>query len=111
MSFPQNPPQYSVKTGNFYYHFKHNPEKGVTDYAYKIIGLAVHSETEEILVVYKPFYSSNHVYDLGADFYTRPLSIFLELMDKAEIGYKGPRFILISDLKIIAKLQEIDLLF
>lgn len=81
--------KYPIK-GEYYYHYKHNPDKDILNYAYIIEGIAVHSETEELLVVYRPLYSGNHVEDYNADFNVRPLEMFCEDVDKPD--YKGPRF-------------------
>lgn len=64
-----------------YYHFK-DPDKH-----YEVLGIAFHTETEEDMVVYKP------LYDCDKDLFVRPKSMFLEEVDRPEVGYKGPRFI------------------
>jgi hypothetical protein len=56
-----------VVIGGIYTHFK-NPDK-----KYKVIGIALHTETEEEMVVYEPLYE-NPV----APFFTRPLKMFIE---------------------------------
>ncbi len=50
---------------------------------YEVIDVARHSETEELLVVYRTLYG-NH------DLWVRPLAMFEELVDLA--GQKVPRF-------------------
>ena len=70
---PSNP-----QPGDYYYHYKHNPAKDALNYAYQIVGLALHSETEEVFVAYRPLYSPNHVWDHNCDFYVRPLNMFLD---------------------------------
>jgi hypothetical protein len=69
-----------VLKGEYYYHFKHDISKGVTDHAYLIIGTGVHTETEEVMVVYKSlYYMENSRANLaGADYNIRPLNMFLE---------------------------------
>ncbi|HEX2792133.1 MAG TPA: DUF1653 domain-containing protein [Candidatus Paceibacterota bacterium] len=69
-----------------YYHFK-DPKK-----RYEVLGTAFHTETEELMVVYKPLYE-------GAlhPLFARPLVMFLERVEKPELGYAGPRFIRIGD--------------
>lgn len=55
-----------------------------------VFGIAVHTETEEKLVVYRSLYGN---YRLNV----RPLKMFLE---NVEIGkYKGPRFALVQEFK------------
>jgi hypothetical protein len=70
------------KAGEYYYHYKHNPEKDIVNYAYLIIGIALHSETKEKLVAYKPLYSKNYVEKHNADFNVRPLDMFVEDVTK-----------------------------
>jgi len=59
---------------------------------YKVIGIAIHSETQEKLVVYKALYESK---EFGKNaLWTRPLTMFIE---KVEVnGKKIPRFKLIE---------------
>ncbi len=65
-----------------YAHFK-DPDK-----KYEVLGIAMHTETEEMMVAYKPLYDG-----AAAPLFVRPLAMFLEEVDKPELGYKGPRFI------------------
>jgi len=61
--------------GSVWYHFKHDPNKGVNHMAYQIVGIAIDTTTEKFLVVYKALYDvreSDHGYQ-GEDFYTRSL--------------------------------------
>lgn len=61
----------------------------------EVIGIALHSETEEEMVVY------NHPDPVKGKeentMWVRPLSMFLEEVDKPEIGYKGPRFVYVRE--------------
>ncbi|KND47283.1 MAG: hypothetical protein AB199_02550 [Parcubacteria bacterium C7867-004] len=75
----------TVRTG-IYYHFK-DPEK-----LYRVQGTAFHTETEETMVVYQPLYD-----DAVAPLCVRPLTMFLEDVDRPELGYKGPRFIFVRE--------------
>ena len=52
-------------------------------FAYEIVGFAVHSETLEDMVVYKPLYSEGHMW-------VRPLSMWEELVEVG--GVKVKRF-------------------
>lgn len=94
------------KAGDFYYHFKHNSKLSINNFAYKIIGLGTHTETDEIMVVYQPFYRESKVFENKVDFRIRPLSMFLENVEKPEINYFGPRFIPILDEKLIKELEN-----
>lgn len=50
---------------------------------YEVIGLALHSETDEAMVVYRALYGE---YGL----FVRPQAMFLEEVEKGD--YTGPRF-------------------
>jgi hypothetical protein len=102
MSYKTDPVNFP-KIGDFYYHYKHNSELSINNYAYVIIGIALHSETEGLLVTYRPLYKPNHIFEYGADFNIRPLDMFLENIDKE--NYSGPRFNQIIDEEIIKELQ------
>ncbi len=87
----------------FYYHYKHDPQKGINDHAYEVIGLGKHTEDETITVIYRPLYANTFL--APADYSIRPLSMFIE---NVEINGKTvPRFQKIEDLKIVEKLEEI----
>lgn len=63
-----------------YRHFKGNE--------YQVIGTATHSETEEILVVYRPLYGDRALW-------VRPLAMFTETVERdgqvqARFAYVGP---------------------
>lgn len=68
-----------LKTGT-YRHYK--------DKLYQVIGVALHSETQEPVVVYKPLYKSD------AELWVRPYDMFVEniIVDGKEI----PRFKYVS---------------
>lgn len=63
-----------IKPGK-YRHFKGNE--------YELIGIAKHSETLELMVVYRPLYGEGGLW-------VRPASMWLEQVDRN--GYCGPRF-------------------
>jgi len=54
---------------------------------YLILGEALHTETEEVMVIY--------VCAAGGEMFCRPKSMFEEMVDTP--GYKGPRFIPLPD--------------
>jgi len=76
----------------FFYHQKHDPEKGIDHHAYEVIGIGFHTEDETEMVVYRPLYRSDH------QFFVRPLSMWNEMKDGI------PRFIEIVDEKLIQRL-------
>jgi len=69
-----------------YYHFK-DPSK-----QYEVLGTALHTETKELMAVYRPLYD-----DAVASMFVRPVLMFMEDVDKPELGYAGPRFIRVGD--------------
>lgn len=58
---------------------------------YLVHGIAVHSETNDNLVVYRPLYGNFRLT-------VRPERMFLEEVDSPEYKYKGPRFQFISEM-------------
>ncbi|MFZ5684282.1 MAG: DUF1653 domain-containing protein [Pseudomonadota bacterium] len=92
-----------IKKG-FYYHYKHRDTHGIDDYAYRVLGLARHSETKEPLVLYRPVYENTYL--APADVSARPLSMFLETV---EVGARRKRrFRPITDRRTIALLSAAD---
>ena len=83
------------KRGDIYRHFKHDPNGENNNHTYEIVGTSYHSETGEVLVIYKPLYSLNILKENNCDYMARPLSMFMENVDRD--GYKGPRFIRVSE--------------
>ena len=65
--------------GRIVQHFKREllspEERGTSMYLYEIIATAVHTETEEDLVIYRALYGDRRVY-------ARPLSMFLSEVDR-----------------------------
>ncbi|MCC2630785.1 MAG: hypothetical protein K0S38_594 [Candidatus Paceibacter sp.] len=105
---PLSPIQGPVPEKGFYYHYKHNPEKGIYDYAYEVMGVGYHTEDncrpEDVnMVVYRPIYESS-VYTAGRFFDIRPLEMFME--DITKDGKKMHRFTKITDQKIVEALEK-----
>ncbi len=105
MHVPENVP----KPG-FYYHHKHDPNGAVYMYAYEVIGVGSHTESDcrpedALMVVYRPLYSSAKVYQAGKLFDLRPLSMWLETVTKD--GEVVPRFRQITDPQVIMLLEHI----
>lgn len=51
---------------------------------YEVIGIALHTETNEKLVIYRPLYNSEH------EFFVRPYAMFFETIELD--GKSVPRF-------------------
>ena len=104
----------SVPTLGFYYHYKHDPNGPVNNYAYEVIGVGFHTEDdaragEEHFLIYRPLYEAS-VYkaskELGIPcFDNRPLQMWMG--DVTKEGKTFPRFQKISDLGIISELERI----
>lgn len=75
----------TTPTPGIYYHFK-DPTK-----LYEVIGPAFHTETEESLVLYKRLYEADI-----PEYFVRPVLMFMEEVDKPELGYHGPRFVKVT---------------
>jgi hypothetical protein len=87
------------KKGSIWYHFKHDSSKGINHMAYEILGVAINTSTDEMMLAYKALYDvkdSNHE-DLGEDFYVRPVGEWEESKDFN--GQKVSRFRLATDLE------------
>ena len=80
-------PQRIPKPKDKYLHFKHNSNLDDLNYCYVIVGIGKHTETDEILVIYKS------LYDCEIELFVRPLEMFLEIVDNPEYNYVGPRFL------------------
>ncbi len=103
-----------VPEKGFYYHYKHQSDGEVNNYAYEVVGVGFHTEDdarpgEEHFVIYRPLYEAS-VYtaskDLGIDgFDARPLKMWMGEVEKD--GKTFPRFQKITDPEVIAKLEEI----
>lgn len=102
----------AVPAIGFYYHYKHEPEKGVRHYAYLVLGVGWHTETEEITVTYCPLYEEASVFQaskkLGVpSFDNRPIEMW---MGNAEVGgSQVRRFTKIEDAAVIDELRGIFL--
>jgi hypothetical protein len=88
----------------FYYHYKHDDANGFNDYAYEITAIGLHSEHEELFVLYKPLYETDIA---PASCFVRPIALFID-----EVVYNGntvPHFTKITDPELIAKLKDYDI--
>lgn len=68
-----------------YHHFKDASKE------YEVLGTALHTETAELMAVYRPLYETDQ------ELFVRPLEMFLGTVDKPELGYAGPRFVRVRD--------------
>jgi len=57
---------------------------------YEVFDTAIHSETEEELVVYRSLYGTFRLN-------VRPKQMFLDDVDRPDFKYKGPRFVLVKE--------------
>lgn len=85
----------------FYYHFKHNSED-IFDHAYEVTGVGRHTETEGLVVLYRPLYKLEFLEN--ADVCVRPLEMFTDMVERD--GKTHQRFSKIIDSEIIKKLEE-----
>lgn len=73
----------NFKVGDIVKHFKRELLYPLgsdgTDYLYKIIGIANHTETGEKLVIYQALYQNDKV---SFDVYARPYDMFMSEVDK-----------------------------
>lgn len=76
MSHTNDPEPRTVPTGT-YRHSK-------TGNLYEVLGTALHTETDEALVVYRPMYDSEY------ELFARPIDMFLEQVEQG--GELKPRF-------------------
>src|SRR6201993_1071152 len=75
------PPPKKVPEPGYYYHFKHDPDGPLNNYAYYIYGVGHHTEddcrTEDaFLQGYRPLYEEAYAYRHGGLFDLRPLHMF-----------------------------------
>ncbi len=68
-----------IKKGR-YQHYKNKK-------MYEVLGLALHTENEEWLVLYKPLYEND-----AAELFVRPYKMFVEGVKDPETGDTVPRF-------------------
>ena len=89
----------------FYYHYKHDPTKGINNYAYEVIGLGRNTEEGTFTVLYRPLYESEWM--PPADFQSRPLEMFSDKNFEKDGKIIPERFIKITDEKVISELIKI----
>lgn len=98
----------------FYYHYKHDPNGEVNNYAYEVLNIGHHTEIshgenggedESLMVIYRPLYETAFVYKAGKHWDVRPLNMFME--DVTRDGETFPRFQKITNSKVIEELNII----
>jgi hypothetical protein len=92
-----------------YYHYKHDPNGPVNNYAYEVIGVGCHTEDgcrpdDKHMVVYRPLYEA-FVYKAGKLFDLRPLEMWMG--DVTKDGKTFPRFQKVTDPAIITELEAV----
>ncbi|OGZ66872.1 MAG: hypothetical protein A3C58_02460 [Candidatus Staskawiczbacteria bacterium RIFCSPHIGHO2_02_FULL_34_10] len=93
----------------FYYHYKHDLNGPINNYAYEVLGVGCHTEDDcrsedANMVVYRPLYEES-VYKAGKLFDLRPLEMWMGNVTKDGVTF--PRFTLITDSLVIDQLKEI----
>lgn len=66
-------------------HWRHYKSSGGEDYTYEVLGIAIHSETQEEMVIYKTLYESRGEngklpFPKGTTF-VRPLSMWFDMVE------------------------------
>lgn len=109
MTYDISPPEELPEPG-YYYHFKHDPDGRVNNYAYYIYGVGHHTESDcrpddAFMQVYRPLYEEAYAYRNGGLFDLRPVHMFYQPAHRE--GKEVPRFIRIIAPDVIAQLQAI----
>ena len=110
MAYDVPPPEKRPEPG-YYYHYKHDPNGPLNNYAYYIYGVGHHTEDDcrpddAFMQVYRPLYEGAYAYRNGGMFDLRPLSMFYKPA-KLKSGEEVPRFTKITDPDVITQLQAI----
>ena len=93
----------NIPQKGYYYHYKHDLKGSLNNYSYEVIGVARNTEEDSFTVLYRPLYESDWM--PPADFQSRPFDMFVGNVEKE--GKTFPRFKLITDSDVIAKLDVI----
>src|SRR5246500_55314 len=102
------PPPEKLPEPGYYYHFKHDPDGSLNNYADYIYGVGHHTEDDcrledTFMQVYRPLYENSYAYRNVGLVDLRPLYMFYK--PAIGEGRKVPRFTKITDPKVIAALQ------
>ena len=103
-----------VPAPGFYYHYKHDLNGLINNYAYEVLGVGFHTEDdarpgEEHFVIYRPLYESS-VYETSRElgiscFDNRPLLMWMGMVMKD--GKTFPRFQRVTDPTVIVELEAV----
>lgn len=93
---------YDINIGDIYYHYKHNPKESINNFAYEVIGVAIETETEKTLVIYKPLYECKH------KLFARPIELFTGTVNQGTRII--PRFSPIIDKDTLEALRKLSAL-
>jgi hypothetical protein len=98
----------------FYYHYKHDPNGSVNNYAYEVVGVGFHTEDdsregEAHFLIYRPLYEAS-VYKASKElripcFDNRPLEMWMGNVEKD--GRTFPRFQRVTEPSVITELEKI----
>ena len=104
------PPPKELPQPGYYYHFKHDPNGKVNNYAYYIYGVGHHTEADcreadVFMQVYRPLYEESYAYRNGGLYDLRPLHMFYDPAERD--GRQVPRFTRITDPAVVAQLSTI----
>ena len=106
MELPQN-----IHPPGFYYHYKHDPDGTINNYAYEVMGPLHHTEDQDcrpediFMMIYRPLYREALAYKMGKLYDGRPFAMFME--DVEIEGVMRPRFVRITDPMIVGALAMI----
>ncbi len=93
----------------FFYHYKHDPQGPVNNYAYEALNIGHHTEVkgleESKMVAYRPLYPEAGVYQAGFHWDFRPYEMFTGTVEKD--GKTIKRFTEITDGEVIKQLVAI----
>jgi hypothetical protein len=92
----------NIPEPGFYYHYKHDPNGSVNNYAYEVLGIGHHTEDscrpeDEYLVVYRPLYEA-FVYIRQKCLMCDHMICGLEILKKKENLFQGLQKLLIQKL-------------
>jgi len=109
MAYDVQPPKNRPEPG-YYYHYKHDPNGPLNNYAYYIYGVGHHTEDDcrtddAFMQVYRPLYEGAYAYRNGGMFDLRPLYMFYK--PAVVNGIEVRRFTRITDSEVIGCLQVI----